>query len=129
MAEVTTPNLGLEHYDPDEIFTFTVHNSNMDKIDEAVSENVTKRYDIALDAARWTQEETWWRQTTATIVNDGDIVEITNIAPALIAQLTELGTQLIAENNNGAITIIAIGEQPNMAINLSVLSYKVAMQS
>ncbi len=125
MAEVTTPNLGLEHYDPDEIFTFAVHNSNMDKIDQ----QVTNRYDVILDTAKWVPEQTWWRQPTSVVVNDGDIVEITNISPSLISQLTELGVQLLAENNAGNISILAIGEQPNVIINLSILSYKVAMQS
>ncbi len=123
-----TPNIELEKYDPDDIFSFNSYNTSMDKVDEAVHENITRRFDVSLGTSSWTQSNTWWRQATTIRIGDGDVVEITNIDPFTLVQLSELGIQLIAENNSGVVSILAIGEaQPNLIINLTVLTYKVVV--
>ncbi len=123
------PPMDLTTYDPQDTFNFSPYNDNLQKISNYVdgmnTSLLSKIYNTTLSDSGWAADSSYWRQTTAVRVDDGDIVEIINVPPTTVAQLSDLGIQLIVENTSGTVSVIAIGGQPNMNITCSFVSYKV----
>lgn len=95
-------------------------NDQEDRIESAFSEIEVNTYFITLSPSNWQALGNHFIQSTGITTIDGYGVDIQDLSPDTIVSLAEEGTQLIAQNDNGLISIIAIGERPSFQFSLSV---------
>lgn len=94
-------------------------------INDAITPKV---YNVTVQATNWTASGELWRFKTTVKATDGDGLEIQDIPPATVLKLSDDGIQLMAENDTGAVSIIALGAKPAIAVKMSVKVQKERVQ-
>lgn len=87
-----------------------------------------KVHNVTVQVSNWTANGDLWRFKTTVKATDGDGIEIQDIPPVAVLKLTEDGIQLMAENDTGVISIIALGAKPAIAVKMSVKVQKERVQ-
>ena len=90
------------------------------------SKNTPKRTTITLPAASWTGSSNPWSQVvTIKSVHSKNKIDLQPTA-AQIVDMQNNEIALMAENNNGTVTVYAIGNKPTVDYTIQVLITEVA---